>query len=52
MRFGIFAAGLAYLLFSLFAWEIRMMAEGEKCVHRYMDYVFPITKLHCKVGGP
>lgn len=37
-----------YLVVSLIFWMIRV--EFGTCDHLYMDYVFPITKLHCKVN--
>lgn len=38
-----------YLILSFFMWFIRLGTNAD-CEHRYMDYVFPITKLHCKVN--
>lgn len=36
-----------YAILSLCLWGFRAMSTD--CAHRYMDYVFPITKLHCEV---
>lgn len=43
-----------YLLASVLLWFIRVIPaahnkESADCVVRYMDYVFPITRLHCPV---
>jgi hypothetical protein len=40
-----------YLVISGFIWFIRLTYADADCEPRYIDYVFPISKLHCKVGG-
>lgn len=37
-----------YLAVSLFIWFMRWLPMD--CEKRYVDYVFPLSKLHCKVG--
>jgi hypothetical protein len=39
-----------YALLSVFALMFRL-AEMD-CKHRYVDYVFPFSKIHCEVSGP
>jgi|GEM_PF-3842501 hypothetical protein len=39
---------IVYLIASMFIWAIR--ASGGDCELRYMDFVFPISKIHCPVG--
>lgn len=39
-----------YVIMSVLCWIVRMSAGGD-CEHRYIDYVFPITLLHCKVAA-
>lgn len=36
-----------YGLFCLATWLVRLFAFD--CSHRYIDYVAPITKLHCEI---
>ncbi len=37
-----------YFLIALFVWMIRAIEMD--CAHRYVDYVFPISKLHCEIN--
>jgi len=37
-----------YFAATLIFWVLRF-GLGADCVHRYMDYIFPLTKLHCEV---
>lgn len=39
---------VVYFVMTFFIWVIR--ATDRDCERRYLDYAFPITKLHCKVG--
>lgn len=38
----------AYLFISVMLWMMRF-GMGADCEKRYIDYIFPITLLHCKV---
>lgn len=45
---AIFFIIAAYFMLSFFIWMFRVLPMD--CEHRYLDYVFPITMLHCKVN--
>lgn len=39
---------ICYLTVSTVVWAVR--ADNGDCKLRYVDFVFPISKLHCEVG--
>lgn len=44
-----FCAVMGYLIVSGFGLEVRSIAGD--CRHRYIDYILPLTLLHCEVGA-
>lgn len=39
---------VCYLVVSTVVWAVR--ADNGDCKLRYVDFVFPISRLHCEVG--
>ena len=48
MKEKVFYIVFVYLVASTVLWVLRLSYGGD-CEHRYIDFVFPITKLHCQV---
>lgn len=51
--FNIGMALIFYFFMSVFALLIRMspgFGKPPDCKHRYVDYIFPLSKIHCEVG--
>ncbi len=47
--FPIALAVIYYIILSLVVWLCRITMIDNGCQKRYLDYVMPITMLHCEV---
>lgn len=53
MKDKIFIVVIIWLVASVYIWMFRLPAFGKPadCEVRYLDFIFPLTRIHCPVGG-